>query len=662
MNSIDLFYLIKPLVPRQFQVSLRRFVAKRKLNASAAYWPIWPIAGEKPINWKGWPDGKKFAFVLIHDVDTKVGRDRCLNLAEMESLMGFRSAYYFVPEDYHVSKALRQKLMNSGFEIGLHGLTHDGKKYRNYQTFKTIAPKINKYLKDWGIVGYTSPSMLGNLRWISDLNVEYSCSSFDTDPFEPRPFGVATIFPFIMRNPSGSRSFVEIPYTLPQDHTLFNLLREKDISIWKRKLDWVAEKGGVVLLNTHPDYMFFDNGINQKMEYPSRFFNEFLSYVSNRYEGQFWNCLPKTLSHFWRSSFPEDASYFYLGEEISASDRVAVYSSRQKLHWNIKLALACAPGGHFEQMHNLRQFYRKYPHFWITIETAQTLKSLQDEAQKYYINYAHFKKPWTYLQQIPRVLRILKKEQPTHIISTGSGIVVFIPFLLSKLLRIKFIHIETFSHVNNLTKVGRFLIKLNHPFFSQWEAIKHKKVNYIGPIIADPIYLINKKFLKHKIDDNIVFVTLGTRREQFPRLLKYIEALVMDRIIKQRLIVQAGSTNFQSAFMEIFDFCSPDQINEYIASAKYIITQESAGIVTKCLKAGKRFIVIPRDYQFRELPTKSDMQEDLHYKLADLGYTYVVHNQEQLKEAIQNIDRLKTGYNFDNSRAIAYLDNLIKSL
>ena len=662
MNSFDLFYLLKPLIPRQLQIALRRFVARKKLRKIAAYWPIWPIAGEKPKNWKGWPDGKKFAIVLIHDVDTKVGRDRCLNLAELESSMGFRSAYYFVPEDYHVPKALRQQLMNSGFEIGLHGLTHDGRKYRNYKTFSSIVPKIKMYLKDWEAVGYTSPSTLGNLRWISDLNIEYSCSSFDTDPFEPRPFGVATIFPFIVMNSSGTRSYVEIPYTLPQDYSLFNLLCEKDIVIWKRKLDWVASKGGVALLNTHPDYMNFDNGINQKYTYPSRFFAEFLSYVSNRYEGQFWNCLPRTLAHFWRSSFPEDASYSYYGGEISAVDRVAIYSNKGKIDWDTKLALACTPGGHYEQMQNLSDFYKKHPYFWITIKSAQTLKSLKDEAPRYFINYAHFKKPWTYLQQIPRVIRILKKEKPTHIISTGSGIVVFIPFLLSRLFKIQFIHIETFSHVSNLTKVGKLLAKLHHPFLSQWKAIKHKKVAYIGPIITDRTHPYGDALLKHKIDDNIVFVTLGMRVEQFPRLLKYVEALVMDRIIKQRVIVQAGSTIFKSALMDIFGFCSPDQIDEYIASAEYVITQESAGLVTKCLKSGKRFIVMPRDYQFRELPTKSDMQEDLHYKLADLGYTYVVHNQDQLKEAIQNIDRLKTGYRFDNRQAIAYLDNLIKSL
>ena len=47
---------------------------------------------------------------------------------------------------------------------------------------------------------------------------------------------------------------------MPQDHLLFVILQEKNIDIWKRKLDWIAEKGGMALLNTHSDYMSFDGG------------------------------------------------------------------------------------------------------------------------------------------------------------------------------------------------------------------------------------------------------------------------------------------------------------------------------------------------------------------------------------------------------------------
>jgi hypothetical protein len=93
---------------------------------------------------------------------------------------------------------------------------------------------------------------------------------------------------------------VELPYTLPQDFTLFVLMKEKDIAIWKQKLKWIAKKGGMVLINTHPDYMHFGNGESGLEEYPVQRYKEFLEYVKTEYEGQYWHVLPSGMARFWR--------------------------------------------------------------------------------------------------------------------------------------------------------------------------------------------------------------------------------------------------------------------------------------------------------------------------------------------------------------------------
>jgi hypothetical protein len=96
-----------------------------------------------------------------------------------------------------------------------------------------------------------------NLEWMHELNIEYDLSTFDTDPFEPQPDGVMTIFPFWVSENGYSKGFVEMPYTLAQDHGLFIILQEQNIDVWKKKVDWIVQKGGMVLLNTHPDYINF---------------------------------------------------------------------------------------------------------------------------------------------------------------------------------------------------------------------------------------------------------------------------------------------------------------------------------------------------------------------------------------------------------------------
>ena len=263
-------------------------------------WPIDPAAAAPPPGWGGWPEEKQFALVLTHDVDTAKGQENCRQLIELDEKFGFRSSFGFVPERYAVSSELRQDLIKRGFEVVVHGLLHDGLYLTSRETFQKRAARINNYLKEWQVVGFRSPSMQHNLDWFHDLDIEYDSSTFDTDPFEPQPDGARTIFPFWVQGSGEKDGYVELPYTLPQDFTLFVLMGEKDISVWKRKLDWVAEKGGMALVVTHPDYMHFGSGVPSVEEYPAHYYEEFLEYVNNKYRGRFWHTLPKEVSHFWR--------------------------------------------------------------------------------------------------------------------------------------------------------------------------------------------------------------------------------------------------------------------------------------------------------------------------------------------------------------------------
>ena len=298
-----LFYTIKPLIPRTIQIHLRRNIIQRKRGLYTDVWPIDKKAGMPPDGWQGWPDVKKFALILTHDVDTAKGHEKCYNLANLEKQLGFRSSFNLVPERYKVSPELRQYLKESGFDVGVHGLYHDGKYYKSRKIFQERAVRINHYLKDWGSVGFSSPSMLRNLDWLHELNIEYDVSTFDTDPFEPQHDGVGNIFPFRVPHPSNNKGYVELPYTLPQDFTLFVLMQEKGIEIWKKKLDWIAEKGGMALLITHPDYMNFDGTNLGNEEYPVEYYIEFLEYIKTKYEGQYWHALPRDMAHFWTDNY-----------------------------------------------------------------------------------------------------------------------------------------------------------------------------------------------------------------------------------------------------------------------------------------------------------------------------------------------------------------------
>jgi glycosyltransferase involved in cell wall biosynthesis len=346
----DYYYDAKPYIPWKLRMAARRVYLSGRRRNCQSIWPIDPASARKPENWPGWPDGKKFAFVLTHDVEGRSGLAKCKKLMELEISIGFRSCFNFIPEgEYRVSPELRTLLGANGFEVGVHDLYHDGKLYRSREGFRANAALINNYLKAWGAFGFRSGFMHHNLEWLHDLNIAYDCSTFDTDPFEPQPEAAGTIFPFWVEPPSGygvpasagvpspsgygvppsggipagdlsaspdlstlnglssvapakedqpSTGYLELPYTLPQDSTLFLLFNQRSVDIWKRKLDWIASQGGMALLNVHPDYMHFESDEHRGPHFPASFYREFLAWVREKYAGQYWHAVPRDLAAY----------------------------------------------------------------------------------------------------------------------------------------------------------------------------------------------------------------------------------------------------------------------------------------------------------------------------------------------------------------------------
>jgi hypothetical protein len=302
MKLIDLYYRVKPAIPHELRLMLRSRIASRQRRRSVNVWPInEELATRRPEWWSGWPDGKAFAFVLTHDVEGRKGMERCKALAELEMDLGFRSSFNFVPEgEYDTPAWLRSFLAEHGFEVGVHDLHHNGTLYRSKAEFSAAAKRINGHLERWQAVGFRSAFMFHNLEWLKELDVLYDASTFDTDPFEPQPDGAGTIFPFLVPRSDGS-GYVELPYTLAQDSTLFLVLGEKTNDIWKRKLDWVAQHGGLALVNVHPDYTAFGDQVG-RAEFRVALYKEFLTHVSTQFGNAAWCALPRDVAKFVKDS------------------------------------------------------------------------------------------------------------------------------------------------------------------------------------------------------------------------------------------------------------------------------------------------------------------------------------------------------------------------
>jgi len=95
-NRNRFYYLLKPFIPRWLQILIRRRLAQIKRAKYKDCWPIDKNSCKPPVGWTGWPDKKRFALVLTHDVETKNGHDKCKALMKLEKNLGFKSSFNFL--------------------------------------------------------------------------------------------------------------------------------------------------------------------------------------------------------------------------------------------------------------------------------------------------------------------------------------------------------------------------------------------------------------------------------------------------------------------------------------------------------------------------------------------------------------------------------------
>ena len=293
------YYRARPLLPRAAQISLRRAYSNVQRRARFPGWPIESAlhdfygyifrrlveVADGIIPWIGfWPSGYSWALVLTHDVETQVGYDN-LNLArDIESRLGYRSSWNFVPRRYAVEDGVVSELLGDGFEVGVHGLYHDGRDLGSLEVLHERLPVMREYAERWNAVGFRSPATQRAWDWMPELGFEYDSSYPDTDPFEPQAGGCCSLLPYF------NQETVELPITLPQDHTLYAILEQADETLWLEKTEYIKGENGMALIITHPDYLIEARVLESYKQFLTAF----------REDPNVWHALPRDVNAWWR--------------------------------------------------------------------------------------------------------------------------------------------------------------------------------------------------------------------------------------------------------------------------------------------------------------------------------------------------------------------------
>jgi len=305
MPVLALYYSVKRLIPASVRRRLRRIVA-RKARGEAESFLSWPsdrsldltmrlmlriilltLGRESlPFVWF-WPERRPWAVVLTHDVESAAGLANAPHVAEIEGSRGLHSSFNIVPYDYVVPGSTLAHLREAGSEIGVHGYKHDGLLFSTWSRFLERVVAVNECGRQWGAAGFRSPATYRNLEWFHLLGFEYDSTVTDTAPFEPQPGGCASVFPYFVGD------LVELPMTLPQDHTLFSLLRLSDARVWLAKLAEIEAANGMACVLAHPDP---GEGYIGRPDNEAHYV-EVLDRISS---SDAWTPLPRDLARWWR--------------------------------------------------------------------------------------------------------------------------------------------------------------------------------------------------------------------------------------------------------------------------------------------------------------------------------------------------------------------------
>lgn len=301
----SIYYSVRPLTTR----SLRKRIQKlRAADWQKPSFPQWPVdtsvesicenllllalrarnVDRIPFIWF-WPQGANGCVLMTHDVEAQAGLDHCLELLDLDDSFGIKASVQIVPEDrYPVSSELLTKIRSRDHEICVQDLNHDGRLFDGRREFRRRAAIINRYGREYGAHGFRAAVLYRKPEWFEDLDFSFDLSIPNTARLDPQRGGCCTVMPFFIGD------ILEIPVTTTQDYTLFHLLEERSLNLWKSQVELILAKNGLASFIVHPDYI---------LEHDTRaVYKNLLTWLQQlRATRNLWLALPSEIDAWWRT-------------------------------------------------------------------------------------------------------------------------------------------------------------------------------------------------------------------------------------------------------------------------------------------------------------------------------------------------------------------------
>jgi hypothetical protein len=299
-----LYYLIRPALSASLRQTLQRLFLRDWDQLPFPRWPVDTTVEEilerhlflamkigrmesLPFIWF-WPEGAPSAAIMTHDVEACAGLAFVPSLINIDDKFGIKASFQLIPEGrYVLSNDLLEIIRQRQCEVNVHGLNHDGNLFGDRSTFLQHCGRINQYVREFRAEGFRSACMYRNVDWYEELEVSYDMSVPNVAHLEPQRGGCCTVFPYFIGK------LLELPLTTIQDYSLFHILGDYSIELWKKQIELIIEKHGLISFITHPDYLLNPRSI--------AVYTTLLAHLSDlRREKQIWIARPGDINRWWR--------------------------------------------------------------------------------------------------------------------------------------------------------------------------------------------------------------------------------------------------------------------------------------------------------------------------------------------------------------------------
>jgi hypothetical protein len=299
-----LYYLARPLLPIVVRKRLQQLHARGWEGIPFPHWPVDRTVDDLferllqlslrssgadmiPFIWF-WPHGATGCAIMTHDVETAAGRDSCTTFMDIDSAFGINASFQIVPEGrYTVTPSFRDSITGRGFELAVQDLNHDGHLFMNERKFMARVGRINCYGRQWAAQGFRAAVLYRRQEWFDALDFSYDMSVPNVAHLDPQRGGCCTVMPYFVGK------ILELPVTTIQDYTLFHILNEYSIDLWKQQMNLILEKHGLMSFIIHPDYM---KGSRER-----RIYEALLAHlIQLREQNGVWMATPGEVNRWWR--------------------------------------------------------------------------------------------------------------------------------------------------------------------------------------------------------------------------------------------------------------------------------------------------------------------------------------------------------------------------